>query len=124
MVLMYVNGTAIKNPSQYDVTLQNLASDSSFTSETGVTNIDPVRNNIHTISVTWDKLTSAELKAICDLMSSSDKSKTVFSLSYYGMETQVYSTGDFYTTDREIKTKLVQDLTKSSSSLSFKIKEC
>lgn len=124
MVLMKVNNVDIKNPSQYDVLLQNLASDSSFTSETGVTNIDPVRNNINTISVSWNRLTSDELKAICDLISPLDKSKTVFTLEYYKLEAQVYATGSFYSTDRSINTKIVKDLTKSFSSLSFKLKEC
>lgn len=124
MVLMKVNGVTIKNPSRYDIVLQNLASDSSFTSETGVTNVDAVRNNIHTISVAWDRLTSNELKAICDLMSPLDKSKTVFTLEYYQMETQTYGVGAFYSTDRDIKTKIVTDVLKSTSSLSLKLKEC
>lgn len=123
MYVLKVNGVILKNPSNFDPTLRNLASDSSYTSETGVTNIDAVRNNIVDLSVTWNRLSSAELKAICDLISSDDLNKTVFEIEYYAIEKQAYQTGNFYATDRAIKTKIARSITDSYSSLSVKLKE-
>lgn len=124
MVLMYVNDVALKNPSQYDPVLQNLASDSSFTSETGITNIDPVRNNISTLTIKWDRLTASELQSICTLISPDDLNKTVFSLRYFAMHRGSYVTGNFYVTDRNISTKKALSEAEYYSSLSVKLKEC
>lgn len=97
MSLMYVNGTALQEPSTYDITKADLDSENSYTSETGVLVRDMIRANHVTISVAWEHLTQVQLQAIASLISNGSSS---FNLQYWDYYTGSNRTGKFYAHDR------------------------
>ena len=96
MSLLTIDGVSIKEPSKYDITYKDLDSSNSYTSETGILNRDMIRANQHTISVSWDYLSTDEMKAIMRAVSG----KSEFQLSYFDYFTMQYQTGRFYADDR------------------------
>lgn len=118
MALLTVDGVALKDPSDYDITYKDLDSENSFTSETGILNRDMIRSNQHTLSLGWDRLTADELKTILQAVSG----KSEFMLTYFDFYAMEYKTGRFYANDRKGTGKKVRKV-KGLFSVSFNITE-
>jgi hypothetical protein len=97
MSLMSVNGTALKEPSTYNIVKRDLDSENSYTSETGILVRDMIRANHVTIEVAWEKLSLSELQALSSLISNGQPS---FTLTYFDYFTGADVTGKFYAHDR------------------------
>lgn len=114
MALLTIEGVALKEPSSYDLTYKDLDSENSYTSETGYLNRDIIRVNQRNIAVSWDSLSSSELKTILNAINlgssatSEKSSKNFLSISYFDYMTMTQRTGTFYPDDRGAKGKLVR----------------
>lgn len=106
MALLTVDGVALREPSQYEITYKDLDSSNSYTSETGILNRDMIRSNQHTLSVGWDRLTANELVTILQAVSG----KSEFKLTYFDFYTMTYRTGRFYAGDRKGVGKKVREV--------------
>lgn len=120
MALLTADGVALPEPSKYAPTLKDLDSANAYTSETGILVRDMIRANHTTISVSWDRLTDAQLSVILGAISG----KESFQLTYRVLGTSTYKTGKFYATDRGMNGVRVEyDPRKSRSSLSCSLIE-
>ena len=106
MALLKANGVALREPSQYEISYEDLSSKNSFTSETGVLNRDMIRSNHRTLSVGWDRLTANELTTILQAVSG----KSEFKLTYFDYYSMSYRTGRFYANDRKVTGKKVKEV--------------
>lgn len=118
MALLKVDGVALREPSQYEITYKDLDSSNSFTSETGILNRDMIRSNQHTLSVGWDRLTVGELETILRAVSG----KSEFQLTYFDFYSMDYKTGRFYANDRKGTGKKVRKV-NGLFSVSFNMTE-
>ena len=118
MALLTVDGVALREPSQYDITYKDLDSSNSYTSETGILNRDMIRSNQHTLSVGWDRLTAEELKTILQAVSG----KSEFNMTYFDFYSMSYKSGRFYANDRKGTGKRVRKV-NGLFSVSFNITE-
>ena len=106
MTLLTADGVSLREPSKYEISYEDLSSQNSFTSETGILNRDLIRSNHRTLSVGWDRLTANELTEILQAVSG----KSEFSLTYFDYYYMSYRTGRFYANDRKVIGKKVRDV--------------
>lgn len=118
MALLTVDGVALREPSQYEITYKDLDSSNSYTSETGILNRDMIRSNHRTLSVGWDRLTANELVEILQAVGG----KSEFKLAYFDYYSMSYRTGRFYANDRKVTGKKVKEV-NGLYSVSFNITE-
>ena len=113
--LLTCDGVKLKNPSTYNIQYSDLDSDNSYTSETGYLVRDMIRSNHRTISVSWNRLTLAELSSILKTCTG-NPAYTLTYLDFYSGEMQ---TGKFYPDNRQGNSKKIYSLGSGLYSLSF-----
>ena len=118
IIFLEVDGVPLCKPSAYDPTYGDVWGEGSFVSETGVLNQYKVRSNRKIIAVEWGLLTLSELQTILRCVSN-DNQKSSFTLKYFDYFSGTYKTGNFYASDRLVKTKQFMSTSNSCFSLSL-----
>ena len=103
MAMMTVGGVAFPNPSSYTVTLQDLDSDNTHRSETGILNRERIRAGVYKINATWT-VKYADLKKITQALSP-DK----FVVTFFDPTTASYKSAQMYAGDRSARLQAYTD---------------
>jgi hypothetical protein len=77
MAMLVIGSTSLPNPAKYKVTLQDLDSDNTTRSETGVMTRDRVRAGVYTIECSF-KVNKTQLKTITDAIAAVSLSVAFF----------------------------------------------
>lgn len=94
MPLLTIGGTAMPEPIEYAVTLQDLDSENTNRSETGMLHRDRIRAGVYKIEVTW-QVRKSELKRITDAITGAR-----FSVSFFDPTKSSNTSGSFYAGDK------------------------
>lgn len=94
MTLISIGGVDLPSPTEYNVSLQDIDSENTKRTETGVLQRDRVRAGVYKIEVAW-KITKAQLKIITDALAPAK-----FSVTFFDPTTSSTSTKDMYCGDR------------------------
>lgn len=97
MAMLTVGAVALPNPTEYEVTLQDLDSDNTTRSETGVMTRDRVRAGVYAIKATFS-VSKTELKTITDAIS-----PVSFSVTFFDPTTSSSPTKTMYVGNRNCK---------------------
>ena len=97
MAVLIIDGVELKSPSSYSIGFQDLDSNNSFTSESGVLNRDVIDYNYLKINVKWDRLTNDECMNIYNAING----KSGFSLTYFDPRFMVLRTKRCYAGNRD-----------------------
>jgi hypothetical protein len=114
MALITVGSTPLPDPYEYSVSLQDIDSENTRRTESGILTRDRVRAGVYKIQATW-KVTKAQLKTITDAIAPAS-----FSVTFFDPTTTTSPTKTMYCGDREGKLvykDLVGDLWELSTSL-------
>lgn len=94
MAMINIDGVDLPAPVEYSVSLQDIDSENTKRTETGVLQRDRVRAGVYKLQVTW-RITKPQLKIITDALSSAK-----FSVSFFDPATNTNPTKDMYSGDR------------------------
>ena len=111
MALITIGSTPLPDPVEYTVSLQDIDSENTRRTETGLLTRDRVRGGVYKIQATW-KVTKTQLKTITDAIAPAK-----FSVSFFDPTTSSNPTKDMYSGDRIGNLILLKDTGSSSESL-------
>lgn len=97
MAIIVINGVDMPSPSQYSVSLQDIDSENTQRTETGVLQRDRVRGGVYKITVAW-QVEHSVLRTITNAISSAK-----FSVTFFDPTTGSYPTRSMYCGDRDGK---------------------
>mgnify|MGYP001018491946 CR=1 FL=1 len=97
MAIISIGGVALPAPVEYEVSLQDIDSENTRRTETGVLVRDRVRAGVYKIQAKW-RVTKTELKTITDALSPAK-----FSVTFFDPTTSTSPTRDMYSGDRQAK---------------------
>lgn len=97
MALISIGGTDLPSPTEYSVFLQDIDSENTKRTETGILTRDRVRAGVYKIEVAW-KITKAQMKTITDALIPAK-----ISVTFFDPTTSSTSTKDMYCGDRSGK---------------------
>jgi hypothetical protein len=119
MALIKINGIDMPAPTKLNVTLQDIDSENTQRTETGLLTRDRVRAGVYKLSITW-LVTTANLKKITDAVSAAK-----FSVTFFDPTTNSNPTKDMYSGDRagDLKHYDQKDPSKSYWEISFNLIE-
>lgn len=100
MALIKVGTTDLPEPNEYAVTVQDLDSENTKRTETGLLNRDRVRAGVYKIQAAWI-VTTTQLKTITDAIQDAK-----FSVTFYDPTSSTNVTKDMYCGDRSGSLKL------------------
>jgi len=103
MAMIRIDGVDLPAPVEYSVSLQDLDSENTKRTETGVLQRDRIRAGVYKIQVKW-RVTKAQLKIITDALKPAK-----FSVTFFDPTTNTNPTRQMYCGDR------TADLIKNSS---------
>jgi hypothetical protein len=92
--MITVGSTHLPNPIEYSVTLQDIDSENTKRTETGLLNRDRVRAGVYKIQATW-LVTKAQLSLITDALAPDQ-----FSVTFFDPTTATKPTKSMYSGDR------------------------
>jgi hypothetical protein len=92
--MIQINGVDLPAPVEYNVTLQDIDSENTRRTETGVLQRDRVRAGVYKIQVKW-RVTKTQLKTITDALKPAK-----FSATFFDATTSTNPTRDMYCGDR------------------------
>ena len=95
MALITIGTTPLPDPAEYSVTLQDIDSENTRRTETGVLTRDRVRAGVYKIQVKW-KVSKAQLKTITDALTPAK-----FSVTFFDPTTSTNPTRSMYCGDRD-----------------------
>jgi hypothetical protein len=114
---LIVDTVVLPNPSSMDYGMKDLDSDNSYTSETGSLVRDVIGYDNVTLSLSWDRLSIANVSKILKACTRKEK----ISVTYFDLYDAAFKTQDFYSTDRSMNTKKIRSTSDGYFSLSFDI---
>ena len=94
MALITIGSTPLPDPVEYSVTLQDIDSENTRRTESGILTRDRVRAGVYKIQVAW-KVNKADLKKITDAVAPAK-----FSVTFFDPTTSSNPTKDMYVGDR------------------------
>ena len=97
MAMIRIGSTDLPEPSEYSVSLQDIDSENTKRTETGVLSRDRVRAGVYKIQVTW-KVTKTQLKTITDALAPAQ-----FSVTFFDPTTSSNPTKNMYSGDKSGK---------------------
>lgn len=92
--MIKISGIDMPSPSKYNVILQDIDSENTSRTETGLLIRDRVRAGMYRIDITW-QVEHSQIKTIADALS-----PAMFSVNFYDPTTNSYPTKDMYCGDR------------------------
>lgn len=111
MALITVGSTPLPDPVEYSVSLQDIDSENTRRTETGLLTRDRVRAGLYKIQATW-KVTKTQLKTITDAIAPAK-----FSVTFFDPTTGTNPTKDMYSGDRTGNLILLKDPNSPGDSL-------
>lgn len=94
MAMIRIGNTDLPEPAEYSVALQDIDSENTKRSETGLLTRDRVRAGVYKLQVSW-RVTKTQLKVITDALSPAK-----FSTTFFDPTTSTSPTKDMYCGDR------------------------
>ncbi len=111
MAIIKIGSTDMPAPTKYTVTLQDIDSENTRRTETGLLQRDRVRAGVYKIQVSW-KVTKVQLKQITDALSPAK-----FSVIFFDPTSSSNKTADMYCGDRTGNLILLKDPNNPNESL-------
>jgi hypothetical protein len=94
MAMLTVGAAPLPQPHEYKVSVNDLDSDSTERSESGILTRNRVRAGVYRLDVSWHGLTKAELKSITDEIDGASFSLTFFDPTQSSDSTKTMYAGD------------------------------
>jgi hypothetical protein len=96
MAMLTIDTVEIQNPSEYNVTPNELDSENTNRAEDGILQRDRIRAKVYRIDATWIGLTKAQVKAITDAIG-----PVSFSVVFYDPTESTDTTATMYSGDKK-----------------------
>lgn len=95
MAMIRIDGVDLPQPATYKVTLQDLDSENTTRSETGLLTRDRIRAGVYELEISW-RVNREELQLITDALSPAK-----FSVTFFDPTSSSLKTADMYAGDRQ-----------------------
>lgn len=109
MALITIGGVDMPSPAAYSVTLQDIDSENTQRTETGLLIRDRVRAGVYRIQVTW-QVEHPKIKTITDAVAPAK-----FTVTFFDPTTNTYPTKEMYSGDRSGELKVYKASNPSDS---------
>jgi hypothetical protein len=107
--MINIGGSDMPNPTEYEVTLQDLDSENTTRSESGVLTRTRIRAGVYAIKLTW-RVSKTELKTITDAIAAAS-----FTLVFFDPTTAAYPSITAYVGNRSAKMLAYETGSESTS---------